>query len=163
MRKLIVYVSMLFVVAMAVVAVSAAPADFSGTWKLDASKSQLPQGPGGGGGAPEITLEVKQDAKTLTVVRKTARGEQSSSYNLEGGETTSESRMGKSTHKAKWMMEGKMLEINTTTNGEVQGQAFTATGVAHWELTDGGKGLKIHTKRTTPRGEQESTEVYVKQ
>ncbi|MEW6126979.1 MAG: hypothetical protein AB1757_08065 [Acidobacteriota bacterium] len=166
MKKILAYGSMFLMMVMAAVSVSAAGTDFSGTWKLDASKSTLPQGPGGGGGGGEITLDVKQDAKTLTAVRKTARGEQITTYNLDGSETTSKmtGRMeGTSTHKAKWQGDGKILEINTVSKLSMQGQEFEITAQAHWELADGGKTLKIHTKRTTPRGEQESTEVYAKQ
>ena len=164
MKKLIVYCSMVFVVAMAVVAVSAAPADFSGTWVLDAAKSTMPQGPGGGGGGGQgdVTLEVKQDAKTLTATRKTARGEQVTTYNLDGSETTSESQRGKSTHKAKWQGEGKILEINTVSNFNMQGYEMKITSVSHWELMDGGKTLKVHTKTETPQGARESTMVYNK-
>jgi hypothetical protein len=158
---------MIFVLAMAVISVSAAGTDFSGTWKLDASKSQLPQGPGGGGGAPtDVTLTVKQDAKTITATRKTERGETTTTYNLDGSESKSEmtGRMtGTSTHKTKWQGDGKILEINTVSKLNMQGQEFEITGQSHWELMDGGKTLKIHTKRTTPRGEQESTEIYNKQ
>ena len=163
MKKLSMYFSMLLVVAMAVVAVAAAPADFSGTWALDPAKSTQPQGPGGGGGGGgDVTLEVKQDAKTLTSTRKTARGEQVTTYNLDGSETTSESQRGKSTHKAKWTSDGKILEINTVSNFNVQGNEMKITSVAHWELIDGGKALKIHTKTETPQGSRESTQVYNK-
>ena len=166
MKKLLVYCSMVFVVAMAVVAVSAAPADFSGTWVLDPSKSTQPQGPGGGGGGGgqggEVTLDVKQDAKTLTSTRKTPRGEQVTTYNLDGSETTSETQRGKSTHKAKWQGDGKILEINTVSNFNMQGNEVKITSVSHWELTDGGKALKIHTKTETPQGSRESTQVYNK-
>lgn len=162
MKRLIAYCSMFLVVAMAAVAVSAAaPADFSGTWVLDPAKSQMPQG-GGQGGGGEVTLEVKQDAKTLTSTRKTARGEQVSTYNLDGSETTSESQRGKSTHKAKWQGDGKILEINTVSNFNMQGNEVKITSVAHWELIDGGKALKIHSKTETPQGTRESTQVYNK-
>ncbi len=165
MKKIIAYGSMIFVLAMAVVSVSAAATDFSGTWKLDAPKSTLPQGPGGN--APgDVQLTVKQDAKTLTATRKTERGETTTTYNLDGSESKSEmtGRMtGTSTHKTKWNGDGKILEINTVSKLSMQGQEFEITGQSHWELMDGGKTLKIHTKRTTPRGEQESTEIYNKQ
>lgn len=163
MKKILAYSSMFFVVMMAALSVSAAGTDFSGTYTRDASKSQLPQGPGGGGGQGEVKLTVKQDAKTLMATRTTQRGDQVTTYNLDGSETTSESRIGKSTHKAKWQGDGKILEINTITKGNIQGQDFTATAVAHWELVDGGKTLKIHTQRESPQGKTESTEVFVKQ
>jgi hypothetical protein len=166
-KKILAYSSMFLVVMMAALAVSAAPpADFSGTWKRDASKSTLPQQGGGGGGGGDVTVEVKQDAKTLTVTRKTARGDQVTTYNLDGSESKNEltGRMtGTATHKTKWQSDGKILEINSVTKGDFQGNAFTATAVAHWELTDGGKTLKIHTERESPQGKSVSTEIFVKQ
>jgi hypothetical protein len=171
-KKIIAYSSIFVVVMMAMVSVSAAPADFSGTWKLDPSKSTLPQRPGGGGGAPaDVTLVVKQDAKTLTAERKAVRDGQPVpstpvTYNLDGSETTSQmtGRMtGTSKHTTKWQGDGKILEINTVSKLNMQGQEFEVTAQAHWELMDGGKTLKVHTKRTTPQGEQESTEIYTKQ
>jgi hypothetical protein len=172
-KRILAYSSMFIVVMMAIVSVSAAPpADFSGTWKLDPSKSTLPQGPGGGGGAaPDVTLVVKQDAKTLTAERKAVRDGQPVpstpvSYNLDGSETTSQitGRMtGTSKHTTKWQGDGKILEINTVSKINFNGQDIETTAQSHWELMDGGKALKVHTKRTTPRGDQESTEVYTKQ
>ncbi len=169
-KKILAYSSMFFMVMMAVISVSAAGTDFSGTWKLDAAKSTMPAGRGGGG-TPDITLIVKQDAKTLTVERKVVREGQAVpstpiSYNFDGSETKSEltGRMtGTATHKTKWQSDGKILEINSVTKGNFQGNEFTATAVSHWELADGGKTLKIHTKRESPQGVTESSEVYVKQ
>jgi GTPase involved in cell partitioning and DNA repair len=162
-KKILAYSSMFLVVMMAAMSASAAGTDFSGTWKLDASKSTMPQGPGGGGGGGEVTLTVKQDAKTLTSTRKTERGETTTTYNLDGSESSSEGRMGKSNHKVKWQGDGKILEINTVTNANIQGNEMTLTSVAHWELLDGGKTLKIHSKTSTPQGDRESTQVFVKQ
>jgi hypothetical protein len=171
-KKILAYSSMFLVVMMAALSVSAAPPiDLSGTWKLDPTKSTLPPGRGGGGGTPDITLIVKQDAKTLTVERKVMRDGQAMpsapvKYNLDGSESKNEltGRMtGTATHKTKWQGEGKILEINSITNANFQGNEVKITAVAHWELMDGGKTLKIHTKRDSPQGQQEATEIYVKQ
>lgn len=156
---------MFLVVMTAALSVSAAPADFSGTWKRDASKSTLPAGPGGGGGG-EVTLTVKQEGDNLIATRKTERGETTNTYNLKGGETKNELAgrvTGTATHKTTWQGEGKILEINTVTKGNMQGNEFTATAVSHWELMDGGKTLKIHSVRESPQGKVEITEIFVKQ
>ncbi|MBI3654621.1 MAG: hypothetical protein HY231_26620 [Acidobacteria bacterium] len=166
MKKILAFSSMFFVAMVAALSVNAAGSDFSGTWKLDASKSTMPPGAGGGGGGGDVTLEVKQDAKTLTVVRKTARGDQTTTYNLDGSESKSEmtGRMtGTSTHKTKWQGEGKILEINTISKLNMQGQEFEVTAQSHWEVMDGGKTLKIHTTRNSPQGTQESTLLFNKQ
>jgi hypothetical protein len=156
---------MFLVVMMAALSVSAAPADFTGTWKRDAAKSTLPQGPGGGGQG-DVMLTVKVDGDNLVAMRKTERGETTSTYNLKGGETKNELTgrvTGTATHKTAWQSDGKILEINSVTKGNIQGNEFTATAVAHWELADGGKTLKIHTVRESPQGKSESTEIFVKQ
>jgi hypothetical protein len=165
-KKILAYSSMFIVVMMAVLSVSAAPADFSGNWKRDDSKSTLAQGPGGGGGGGEVTMAVKVDGDNLIVMRKTARGETTTTYNLKGAETKSEltGRMtGTATHKTKWQGDGKILEINSETKGNFQGNEFTATAVAHWELAEGGKALIVHTIRESPQGKMESKEYFVKQ
>jgi hypothetical protein len=157
---------MFFVVMMAVMSVSAAPADFSGTWTLDAAKSTMPGGPGGGGGGGVVTLIVKQDAKTLTSTRKTERGEQTTIYTLDDSKSTNKltGRMeGTAVSTVKWQGDGKILEINTDTTASMQGNEFKMTSVAHWELADGGKTLIIHTKSETPQGARESKMVYTKQ
>ena len=81
---------------------------------------------------------------------------------LDGGETTAESQGGKTTTKAKWLNEGKTLEITSVRSGEFQGNAFTFTTTEHWELADGGKTLKVHRKTESQRGAQESTWVFAK-
>lgn len=163
MKKILAYSSMFFVVMMAVMSVSAAPTDFSGTWVLDAAKSTMPGGQGGGG---PVTLIVKQDAKTLTSTRKTERGDQTNTYNLDDSKSTNKltGRMeGTAVSTVKWQGDGKILEINTDTTANMQGNEFKMTSVAHWELADGGKTLKIHTKSETPQGSRESAAVYTKQ
>jgi hypothetical protein len=165
-KKILAYSSIFVVVMMAVLSVSAAPPDFSGSWKRDASKSTLAGGPGGGGGTGDVWLTVKQEGDKLMATRKTERGENTATYSLKGEETKSEltGRMtGTATHKTKWQGDGKILEINSVTKGNFQGNEFTATAVAHWELTDGGKTLKIHTERESPQGKTTTTEIFVKQ
>jgi hypothetical protein len=162
-KKILAYSSMFFVAMMAVLSVSAAPTDFSGTWVLNATKSTAPQGQGGGG---TVTLIVKQDAKTLTSTRKTERGEQINTYNLDDTKSTNKltGRMeGTAVSTIKWQGDGKILEINTDTTASMQGNEFKMTSVAHWELADGGKTLKIHSKTVTPQGEREGTQFYDKQ
>ena len=140
---------------------TAAPANFSGTWELDKGKSE--------GLAPQmadvnITMIVTQDDKQLTSETKYTGGaqerpSQKATYMLDGSETTAEvgGRMpGKATLKAKWMNDGKTLELNTVRNVTVQDNPVTITLLEHWELADGGKTLKIHRMTESPRGKQES-------
>ena len=146
---------------------AAAPANFAGTWALDKAKSEGLQGPMA---SIDQTRVVTQDAKTFTVEASFSGGEQprppqKRSFNLDGSETTMDvtGRMpGKATLSAKWQGDGKILELNSVTKANVQGNDITITSMEHWELTDGGKGLKVHRASENPRGKQESTLVFTK-
>lgn len=139
----------------------ASPANFSGTWVLDKAKSE--------GLAPQmadidVTMTVTQDDKQLTTETKYTGGaqerpSQKATYKLDGSETTAEvaGRMpGKATLKAKWLDDGKTLELNTVRNVTIQDNPVTITQKEHWELADGGKVLKIHRTTESPRGTQEA-------
>jgi hypothetical protein len=151
-------------------------ANFAGTWELDKAKSQLSQRQADS--IKSATWVVTQDDKQITTEQKIERvegagggggrgrgfgmGSGSLTVKLDGGETTTESERGKTVSKAKWLNEGKTLEITSVRSGEFQGNAFTSTTTEHWELADGGKTLKIHVKSESPRGAQESTYVLTK-
>lgn len=155
-------------------------ADFAGTWELDKAKSQLPQRQADT--IKSATWTVKQDDKQFSYEQKIERvegaggggggggrgggfgmGAGNLTAKLDGSETTAEAQGGKTTTKAKWMNEGKTLEITSVRSGEFQGNAITFTTTEHWELADGGKTLKVHRKTEGgPRGPQESTWVLTK-
>lgn len=171
--KRILFVSFLGVFVLGMGAAMAAAENFSGTWALDASKSQgLPaQAP------TDITWTVAQTDKEIAIERPgggrggagggggAAPAPQKSVYKLDGSETTEEmqGRMpGKATRKAKWTNGGKTLELNQVTNANFQGNDVTITQVEHWELSDGGKTLKVHRKTESPQGAREVTYVFAK-
>lgn len=147
-------------------------ANFAGTWELDKAKSQLPQRQADS--IKSATWVITQDDKQITSEQKIERvegggggrgfgmGGGTLTVKLDGSETTTESERGKSTSKAKWLNDGKTLEITSVTSGEFQGNAFTRTSTEHWELADDGKTLKVHRKTETQRGPQESTLVLTK-
>jgi hypothetical protein len=157
-------------------------ANFAGTWELDKSKSQL-QGPMADA-IQSLTWTVTQDDKQVTRDQKTERNPNAQgpggggggggrgggmmggggplTAKLDGSETTSETPRGKQTVKAKWMGDGKILEISTVANMSTPNGDFTMTTVEHWELADGGKTLKVHQKRETPRGPMETSMVFTK-
>ena len=148
---------------------SPAPANFAGTWVLDKSKSQGMQGPMAN--AESITLIVTQDSKKLSTETKIMNGGQemprrSMTYDLDGNETTAEvgGRMpGKATLKAKWLADGKKLELSQKRIMNNQGNEVTVTSTETWELADNGKTLRVHRVSESPRGTQDATLVYTKQ
>ena len=163
MKRVLIALVSLCLPVIAVAALSAPPADFSGTWELDKAKSEGVQG-GRQGAAPDsVTWVITQDAKQITIASKTmVEGQeraQSFSYNLDGSESTAEvqGRMpGKATLKAKWQGDGKILELTRVRNISAQGQEFTVTTTEHLELAEGGKVLKAHGSTATPQGARES-------
>jgi len=146
--------------------VSAAPANFAGTWMLDKAKSEGMQGQVAN---LDQTWVVTQDAKTLAVEKSFSGGDQprppqKSTYNLDGSETSMEmtGRLpGKAALKAKWQGES-VLELSSVLKTNVQGNDVTITTTEHWELADGGKTLKVHRTQETPRGTQEAKLTFAK-
>lgn len=165
MRKLVVFCALIGASMVGLWLVAAAT-DFSGTWELDKSKTTLE---GQMANIESITLKVAQDGKQIKVESETVtpRGPQSQAftYNLDGSESTAEvgGRFpGKATLKAKWMGEGKTLELKSVRNINVQGNDVTITQTEHWELADGGKTLKVHRQTESPRGTNELSLVFNK-
>ncbi len=153
--------------------------NFAGTWELDKAKSKLPEQIASN--LTSLTWTVTQSDTELKIEPKAEMaqagggggggrgggmgGNQPSTYKLDGSETTTDltGRMtGKVTRKAKWAGEGKILELNSVTNADFNGNAFTSTTTEHWELADDGKTLKVHRKSENPRGTQESTYMFTK-
>ena len=151
-------------------------ANFAGTWELDKAKSTL-----AGPVAESIksaTWIVTQDDKQLAREQKIERIEGDGgpgggrgrglglggplTVKLDGSETTTESERGKTVSKAKWLNEGKTLEIIASSTFSGQNGEFTVTTTEHWELADEGKTLKIHRKTENMRGPGESTWVLTK-
>ena len=160
-------------------------ADFSGTWTLDVSKSKLDER----ARIESMTMTVTQSAKDLKVDTKTIRaarpegapggtgggggmgrgggfgnGESSTTYSLDGKETTIEqdSPMGKMPVKLMAKGDGGKMSLSSSRtmsgpNGEV-----TISTKETWELAADGKTLTVNRDQTTPRGTSSSTMVFVK-
>lgn len=167
MKKSLVFLSLSCVLMVGFWSVSAAPANFSGTWSLDKSKSEGLQGRMAN---VDQTWAVTQDAKTFTIDKSFSGGEQpipsqKSTYNLDGSETTMDmtGRMpGKAALKAKWQDDGKILELSSVLKTNVQGNDVTITTTEHWELADGGKTLKVHRVSESPQGTRETKLTFAK-
>ncbi len=184
MRRALIICSLFCALMIGVVAASAQKgANFAGTWELDKSKSAL-AGPMADS-IKSATWTVTQDDNQLTREQKVERVEGAGgpgggggrgggrgggfgmgggqlTVKLDGSETTAESERGKTTTKAKWINEGKTLEITSVTSGEFNGNAFTMTATEQWELSADGKTLTVKRKTETRRGPSESTWVFTK-
>ena len=162
MNKRVCAFTLFWLLVLTAQAISAAPANFAGTWTLDKAKSEsLPRF---WENVDSVTLVITQDAQQITVETKLSGGggqgipSQALTYKLDGSQTMAEmgGRMpGKATLKAKWIDDSK-LELNTVRNVNFQGNDVTITTKEQWQLTDRGKVLKIHRTSESPRGTQES-------
>lgn len=148
----------------------AGKADFSGSWTMNAEKSnfgqgqgQPPQGQGQGqrGGFGGGSFTATQAENLLTVDR--VRGDQTvtSKYTLDGKESINTTARGDSKSVATWSADGKTLTIVTTRTFERDGQTTEMKTTEAWSLTDA-KTLSIKTTRNTQNGEVVSTMVYDK-
>lgn len=168
MKRIVISLATVSVLVASAWAAGAAATNFSGTWVLDKAKTEglSPQM----ANVDSITWIVTQNDKTISVESKVVAGgqerpSQALSYNLDGSETTAElggQMPGKANLKAKWMEDGKILELSAVEHRTAQGQEFTATRTDHWELAEGGKVLKVHRKSENPRGTQETKYYFTK-
>ncbi|MCE2941201.1 MAG: hypothetical protein ACK53A_07990 [Gemmatimonadota bacterium] len=142
--------------------VAAQAPNLSGTWALDAAKSDFGPMAQMMGETPKITMviEHKEPALSMKTTTTTSRGERTSDQSLttDGKEvTTTNPRGGTAVSSAKW--EGGNLVITsrrTTPQGEL-------TQVQTMILSADGKTLTIDGRAQTPMGEFTTTQVFVKQ
>jgi hypothetical protein len=138
--------------------------DFTGTWTMDASRSQLPQmgrgGRGGGGrgaGGGSLTQVIKQTAADLTIEIQGGPLSRTAVYKLDGSPTTNEGGRGATiTSKTRW--DGAKLIIESTR--EIQGFSLSTTETRSLEA--GGKEMVVETTAATPQGEQTFKQVFTK-
>lgn len=161
--------------------------DFSGDWVLDETKLEAPdggrgqgrggqggegrgRGPGRGGrgrGMMAGEMAVKQEKNKLTIERFISNewmGDvtQVETLSLDGKKSENEMGFGIKTSTAKITEDGKSLIIDGFMEVERGGNYFEIYMTDTWSLEDGGKVLKIHTIRETPRGDREMTIYYNK-
>ena len=154
---------------------------FSGTWTLNADKSDMGGGPGGppqgqpGQGGPPQGARMggfggdfiaKQETNLLTVERTFSPpgGEPvttTTKYTLDGKESVNSTGRGESKSKATWSSDGKVLTINTSRTFNMGGESRTMNSTEVWTLTDS-KTLSVKTTMTTPMGDRTTTMVYEK-
>ena len=111
--------------------------DFSGTWTLDASKSDPGRGGGGGGGGrgPGGPVTIKQTASEIAIGAAT--------YKLDGSESVNQmqGRGGPTEAKSKTHWDGAKLVIETTR--EVGGNMVASTEIR--SLSADGKEMTVET------------------
>jgi hypothetical protein len=184
MRRLFLIAGLMLAFGLAIVAASAAAANFAGTWVLDKTKSQgLSQGMMN---AESVTWTITQDDKQISIDSKVVAGAPAAgatpgpggpgsgggrgggpmgprAFNLDGKEATAEVQGGTNTTKATWSSDGKALELSSVRTGSRDGQEFKFTTVEKLSLSADGKALTVARHSESPRGPQDSTMVFNKQ
>ena len=107
--------------------------DFSGTWTLDATKSDAPGGRGGRG--PQGPVTIKQTASEIVIGQAT--------YKLDGSESVNQlqGRGGMTEAKSKAHWDGTKLVIETTR--DIGGNSVTSTETR--SLSADGKEMTVET------------------
>ena len=162
----------------------AKPTDFSGTWALDVSKSKLDAR----ARIESMTMTVTQTDKELKVATETKRtpppadapgagsgggggmgrgfggGDSTSTYSLDGKETTAEidGPNGKMPVKYKATIDGAKASLSQSRTFNSPMGEVSVTTKESWTLSADGKALTIERESTSPRGTSSSTLVFAK-
>jgi hypothetical protein len=162
MRRILQFLALAVIIPVA--GATAQAPDFSGTWKINLIKSdQMPQRPGGQpADMSNLMLTVTQTAEAVTIVQSGMGPERTSTYFLDGRESTNPGMRGgdmKTTSKwdgAKLVTEGKAT---------MEGQQGPMTMTWHEErmLSDDGKTMTVSTTTDTPMGKRTMKRVFEKQ
>ena len=178
MRRAFLVAGLMAAFAVAVLAASAAGANFAGTWALDKTKSQ---GLDPRMQSADVTWVITQDDKQISIETKVTSGQPGGggggmgggrgmggprTYSLDGKEVTTEAggQMGGSnTTKASWSGDGKTLELSSIRTGSFNGNDFKAVTNDKLSLSGDGKVLTVVRHSESPRGTMDSTMVFNKQ
>lgn len=165
MKKTILSIAVLAILALNLSVSAMVKTDFTGTWKLDAAKSTgLPPG-------MEQTMTVAQTGDTVKLETKVKGGPQgdqtvADGYTLDGKEVDfkpSNAPDGKGKRIAKWSADGNGIEVNDKVTVETEQGDVTIEYARKWTLSSGGGTLTIEIKVKTPQGEQETKRAFAKQ
>lgn len=176
MKKLRVALVPLALLAAAALAAPAAAqgTDFSGTWRLDADASELPdiggggrlfggrggrrQGGGGGPAGGARTLVIVQTPAMLIIEQQSDRGSRAATYRLDGEESTNSGPRGEQTARSRW--DGAALVTEGTQSVSTRRGDFSLEFTEWRTLSADGQTMTVESVRSTPRGDIETTLVY---
>lgn len=138
-------------------------ANFSGTWTLDESASELGQF-GARGAYSKIVIDQSAEAFKMTL--------SGTSFDGSAYETTETHAVGKESQNTGIMNSKKVSTLNWDGDQrfkvdiklvlEFQGQSMELTGNEKWEISADGKILTLSSTITTPQGEISTKAVYKK-
>ena len=167
LMKILSLTIMLAFVAPVMINAQAGKANFAGSWKYNAEKSNVGQAQGQGqGGGMRMgggDFVAKQEANLLTVTRTMTRQDGTSNttenkYTLDGKETVTTTQRGESKSTATWSADGKSLTI--VTKMMMNDMEMKTTAV--WTLTDATTLTMTTTRPGQDGAEMKITAVYNK-
>lgn len=135
--------------------------DFSGSWKLNAAKSDFGQFP-----APdkyELKIDHKEPAMNVNSTMAGQWGERTtdSKYTTDGKECLNGEGPGQSTSTLTW--DGAVLVIKSTRKWNRDGESVEIKGEERWTLSEDKKVITQNVKMTSPMGEIEMKRTMEKQ
>ncbi len=157
MRKHFFKIAILFTLTLAALLPATAKTDFSGTWKIDAAKSDFGPMP-----PPDtMTQKIVHTDPTIKVSTTQTGGSGDANYDMnyttDGKEC--ENHMGDNPIKTKLTWDGDDLVGDSV--GSFEGNDFTAKD--RWTLSDGGKTLTVTRKISAGGADFDMKFVFVKQ
>lgn len=166
MKAVTFFTVVIFLLGTVVISAQESKVDFSGTWKLNADKSEFGGGRGGSRGFrgySKMVVEQKDNKLIVETFRKNRNGQEVSnknSYTLDGKECKNNTNFGTMVSTANWAKDGKTITIKSTRTFSRGDREFTMESTEKWSLDK--DSLVIETTRSTPRGERKSKAVYDK-
>lgn len=156
---------LLLVVVVLMAAAFIAPANFSGEWTLNETKSKF--GDESFGRLAAQTFKVKQEKDVITIGRSGSNPNGDYSYeeklSFDGKEVeTTVFNGAKRKSSVKWSADQKSFTLTSVTNFERDGNAFEIKGTEVWKLSDDGKSLQIESSSNSQFGTMTRSLVYDK-
>ena len=136
-------------------------ADFSGSWTLNESKSDL--GEGRFFSAAKMSVNQEGNAITIERTRSGRDGQErtsSETITLDGKENVDKGDNRSTTSTATWSDDGTTLTIKSDIEFSRQGETMKMQRTEVWTLGEGGKILKIQSDSSSARGDRSVTLVY---
>lgn len=165
MKRKILAGGFVFLAFAAGLAWAAAKPNFSGSWRLDTSRSI------GLRSGMNITLTVKHEGETLEVESKTTIPQQNDViqkdiYKLDGAESEfapAQPPNAKGKRSAQWLARGNGFIINETIDAkDAKGQPITINVARKWILSPDGNELRQGIYIDDPNGSREVTRIFVR-
>jgi hypothetical protein len=135
--------------------------DFTGSWKINAAKSDF--GPMPPPDKWDMVVEHKDPALKVKTTMANQMGERTNeaAYTTDGKETTVGEGGGQTQATVTW--DGESIVFKTLRKANMQGEQIEIKGVEKWTLSGDGKTLTVDMTLTAPMGEFQMKRVMDKQ